>query len=366
MAPKRTPFHEKHLELNGKMVDFTGWHLPVQYDGIITEVKNTRQNAGIFDVTHMGEILVGGRSAASFLNRVLTNDIAGLKPNQIIYSPLCYEDGGTVDDILVYNLGGGKFLLVVNAINREKDYNWLSKHAGGDTVLYDVSDEFAQIALQGPHSLEILLTLADKALTGLKYYHFLPEVSLAGIKCLVSRTGYTGEDGFEIYCPHHEARELWGEIWSAGQESGLGLAAAGLGARDILRLEASLPLYGHELSETLTPLNAGLDRFVSFTKEVNFIGRESLLKQKAEGLKTKLCGLVMSGRGIAREGYEVRAGEDTGWISSGSFSPTLEKSIALAFLKPDSCKAGSQVQVMIRGREYSAQVVKIPFYRRGI
>jgi aminomethyltransferase len=228
-----------------------------------------------------------------------------------------------------------------------------------------LSEGLAQIALQGPNSLEILISLTDKSLAAMKYYNFLPDVRVAGIKCLVSRTGYTGEDGFEIYCSRSDARELWGEIWSAGQEDGLGLVPAGLGARDILRLEASFPLYGHELSEKITPLNAGLDRFVSFTGDRAFIGREALLKQKMEGVNPKLCGLEMLARGIAREGYKVKAGnKDIGWVSSGSYSPTLDKAVALAFLEPEHTAEGNHVQVVIRDREHTARVVRIPFYRR--
>jgi len=365
MTARKTPFYTWHLDLKGKMVDFAGWVLPVQYDGIVEEVRRVREGAGIFDVSHMGEILVEGKGAAGFLQKMLTNDVAGLKEGQIKYSPVCYPDGGTVDDILVYCFHGEKYLLVVNAVNTEKDFAWLGKHCPDDVTLRDLSKETAQIALQGPNSLEIMLALAEKRVASLRYYHFLPEVAVAGIRCLVSRTGYTGEDGFEIYCSWQEAKEVWGELWSAGRENGLGLVPAGLGARDILRLEAGMPLYGHELSEKISPLYAGLGRYVSFDKSIDFIGREALLKQKEEGLRFKLCGLVMAERGIAREGYTVRSGgADIGWVSSGSWSPTLDAAVALAFLSPGYAAAGTRVEVVIRGREYGAEVVKLPFYRR--
>ncbi|MBS4023456.1 MAG: glycine cleavage system aminomethyltransferase GcvT [Dethiobacter sp.] len=365
MSLRRTPFYGKHIELKGKMVDFLGWSLPVQYEGIIAEVQKVRQSAGIFDVSHMGEILVEGKGALPFLQKIATNDISRLKAHGIMYSPVCYSSGGTVDDILIYCYNPEKYLLVVNASNAQKDLAWLKEHCSGIVTVRDISEDIAQIALQGPNSLEILLSLTDKSLAVLKYYTFVPEARVAGIKCLISRTGYTGEDGFEVYCQASEARELWGEIWSAGGEDGLGLAAAGLGARDILRLEAALPLYGHELTADITPLDAGLDRFVSFTKGINFIGRGALVKQKEEGTLKRLCGLEMLERGIAREGYSVRAQEEeVGWVSSGSYSPTLDKAVALAFLNPEHAPLGNQVQVVIRGREYNARVVKIPFYRR--
>lgn len=360
---KKTPFYEKHLKLNGRIVDFSGWLLPVQYKGIIEEVLATRKTASIFDVSHMGEFLLEGKGAIAFLQKVLTNDISRLTENRIMYSPVCYEHGGTVDDILVYCYGAEKYLLVVNASNSDKDFDWFSQHAGSDVVLTNLSAEIAQIALQGPNSVEILQSLTDQPLAAMKYYHFLPVVSISGVDCIVSRTGYTGEDGFEIYCSQEKAGEVWDEVWHAGQKSGL--APAGLGARDILRLEAALPLYGHELSKTMTPLNAGLDRFVSLTKDPPFIGQEALCKQNEAGLQTILCGLVMTGRGIAREGYKVTDGEvEIGWVSSGSYSPTLEKSLAMAFIRPEKAVVGSVVQVVVRGKEYGARIVKIPFYRR--
>jgi aminomethyltransferase len=365
MTAKKTLFYDRHLDLGGKMVDYAGWVLPVQYQGIIEEVHRVREKAGIFDVSHMGEILVEGRGALEFLQKVLTNDAARMKTGRAMYSPVCYDDGGTVDDILVYCYSREKFLLVVNAANTAGDFDWFSRHCPRDVTLRDLSEEMAQIALQGPNSGEILLAVADSSILALKYYQFLPEVPVAGIRCLVSRTGYTGEDGFEIYCNRQEAREVWGELWSAGREDGLGLAPVGLGARDVLRLEAAMPLYGHELSPKITPLAAGLERFVSFDKGTDFIGREALLRQKREGPAFGLCGLVTEGRGIAREGYRVRAGSvDIGWVSSGSWSPTLNKAIALAFVRPEFAVAGTEVQVVIRDREHGARVVQTPFYRR--
>lgn len=361
---KKTSLYEKHLELQGRVMDFCGWLLPAQYEGIIEEVLATRKAASIFDVSHMGEFLLEGSGASAFLQKVLTNDISRLTENRIIYSPVCYEDGGTVDDILLYCYGAEKYLLVVNAGNTAKDFDWFSQHIGNNVVLTNLSEGIAQIALQGPKSLGILQSLTAQPLAAMKYYHFLPTVDISGVECLVSRTGYTGEDGFEIYCPQEKAGELWDAVWRTGQKSSL--VPAGLGARNILRLEAGLPLYGHELSETLTPLNAGLDRFVSLTKDPPFIGQNALRKQKEAGVQNILCGLVMLGRGIAREDYTITDGEvEIGWVSSGSYSPTLQKALAMAFIRPEKAALDSVVQVIIRGKEHAAKIVPRPFYRRG-
>ncbi len=363
---RKTPFYEKHLEHKGKVVDYGGWLLSVQFEGVIAEVLQTRQKAGIFDVSHMGEIMVEGKSALSFLQTVLTNDISNLKDGAIKYSPVCYPYGGTVDDILVYRYNEDKYLLIVNAGNTDKDFKWLQEHVCGDVTLKNISLQTAQVALQGPNSLAILASLTDASLADLAYYHFIPEVKVAGITCLVSRTGYTGEDGYEIYCKNADAHALWDAIWSAGSTREMGLVPVGLGARDVLRLEACLPLYGHELSEERGPIEAGLKRFVSFTKEEDFIGKEPLLRQLENGLKQKLAGLEMIDRGIPREGYIVKSGgEDIGIISSGIYSPTLEKSVAMAFLNSEKAVVGEEVLVAIRSREYRARVVKLPFYRRG-
>lgn len=361
---KKTPFYEKHLALDGKVVDYSGWLLPVQYPkGLVEEVHDTRKKATIFDVSHMGEVSVEGSGAEAFLQKILTNDIAGLKDNAINYSPVCYPDGGVVDDILIYRVNAESFFLVVNAANTDKDFAWFQENVFGNVILKNLSPEYAQIALQGPNSLAILQELTDAPLSAMKYYHFLPEVKVAGIDCLVSRTGYTGEDGFEIYCKNEGASALWDAVWQAGQAKDLN--PAGLGARDVLRLEASMPLYGHEMSKEITPLQAGLDRFVDLDKAVDFIGREALKKQKEKGLKRVLFGLEMLERGVPREGYAVKAGEeDIGWISSGTYSPTLDKFIAMAFLDPEAVKTSDEVNVLIRTRAYRARITKMPFYRR--
>lgn len=361
---QKTPLYEKHVALNGDLVEYGGWLMPVQYEGIISEVRGTRHNAALFDTSHMGEFLVEGPGAAAYLQKVLTNDIASLTDGRIIYSPLCYPHGGTVDDILIYRYGQEKYLLVVNAANASKDFAWLSEKTKPGVTLSDLSLETALVAIQGPNSLEALQALTQAPLEKLRYYHFIPRVDLAGITCLVSRTGYTGEDGFEIFCEPGAARKLWDELEEVGRSRDLGIVPAGLGARDVLRLEAALPLYGHELSKSISPLEAGLARFVSFRKG-DFFGREALLRQKEEGLTRGLCGLILLDRGVLREGYRIfNDGREIGIISSGTYSPTLKKSIGMAFVTPEAAAPGNMVEVMIREKVHRAQIVKRPFYRR--
>jgi len=361
---KKTPFYDKHKALHGKIVDYNGWLLPVQYEkGLVEEVHDTRKKATIFDVSHMGEIMVEGKNAIDFLQKLVTNDVSKLKDKAIMYSPVCYPDGGVVDDILIYRLAEDKFFLVVNAANTEKDYNWIKENTSGQVTISNLSSEYAQIAIQGPNSVAILGGLTEVPLGKMKYYHFENEVKFDDINCLVSRTGYTGEDGFELYCSKDDASRLWDVIWEAGKE--VGLSPAGLGARDVLRFEASLPLYGHELSKEITPLQAGLHRFVAFDKTTKFIGYEALEKQIKTGLPYKLFGIEMLERGVPREGYRIIGGEqDIGWISSGSFSPTLDKFLGMAFLIPAKVANGTDLQLQIRNRYYKAQVISMPFYRR--
>lgn len=365
LEPKITPLYEQHRQLRGKMIDFGGWLLPVQYGGMLEEVLHTRKKASLFDVSHMGEFLVEGLAAEAYLQQVLTNDLTKLKDNGVMYSPVCYPDGGTVDDILVYRYHKSKYLLVVNASNTEKDFNWFSEHLVPGVTIKNLSDEYALLALQGPDSLSIVQKVTHASVGELKYYHFIPDVLLDDVECIISRTGYTGEDGFEIFCPASDAPAVWDELFAAAVSHELELKPAGLGARDILRLEAALPLYGHELTQDITPLESGLKKFVSLTKEVDFIGREALAGQLQTGLQKHLMGLVLLERGILREGYLVKkGGDEVGRISSGSFCPTLGKSCALAFLATAKVQEGDVLTVIIRQREYTAQAVRIPFYRR--
>ncbi len=346
------------------MVNYNGWLLPVQYSrGLAAEVLSARNDAAIFDVSHMGEFFVEGKSAEAFLQKTLTNDISGMQPGTVIYSPVCYPDGGTVDDILAYRFDENSYLLVVNAANTEKDYAWFKDSIFGDVRIRDISPDYAQIAIQGPRSLAVLEKLCDEPPGKISYYHFRPEIKVSGLNCMVSRTGYTGEDGFEIYCKNADAETLWDALWQAGQD--YGISPAGLGARDVLRLEAAMPLYGHELDKNITPLQAGLGRFVAFDKESDFNGRDALSVEKEKGSSPKLYGLKMLDRGVAREGYPVALAEkEIGRVSSGTYSPTLEKSIAMAFLDPEAVKKSEEISVLIRSRAYRARITKLPFYRR--
>lgn len=357
---KKTPLYEKHIQLNGKMVDFGGWELPVEYFGIIPEHEAVRTKAGIFDVSHMGEIIVKGEDAEKYLQMVLTNDISVLNNNQISYTTMCYPHGGVVDDLLVYKYSNENYLLVVNASNTEKDFEWLNKNLFGNTEVLNVSESYAQIALQGPLAQTILQKITENNLDEIEFYYFRDNVNIGNIKTLVSRTGYTGEDGFELYFDYDKAQDLWDLLLSTGKEEGL--LPAGLGARDTLRFEAALPLYGHELNEDITPLEAGLGFCVKLSKD-DFIGKEALAKQKAQTLKRKLIGFEMIDRGIPRSNYEVHAeGRKIGHVTTGSFSPTLKKNIGLALIETTYAKEGSEIEIVIRNKNLKAQVIKKPFY----
>lgn len=359
---KRTPLYEKHMSLGAKMIEFGGWMMPLQYVGILMEHEAVRLRAGLFDVSHMGEIVIRGRGATEFLQRLITNDISGMRESGVLYSPMCYPSGGTVDDLLVYKFDPERYLLVVNAANIQKDVQWIEEHKPHDVEVEDLSEQYAQLALQGPKSQEILQRIVDIPLDSVKFFKFADGVSIAGVSAILSRTGYTGEDGFEIYVPAGEVLKVWEAIMDAGAE--FHVMPAGLGARDTLRLEAALPLYGHELSPDISPLEAGLDRFVRFDK-ADFIGREALIKQKEGGILRRLVGLEMIDKGIPRQGYKVQAeGRSIGFITSGSFSPTLKKNIALALVDVSYAAQGAHVDVMVRNKALKAKVVKIPFYAK--
>lgn len=364
MQGKKTPLFASHQKYGGKIVEFGGWLLPVQYSGIIEEHAAVRTKAGLFDVSHMGEIWVEGREALAFLQNLVTNDLAGMKNGQIRYSPMCYEDGGTVDDLLIYRYGEKCYLVVVNAANIDKDREWMIKNmAGFEAVLADKSDETAQLALQGPLSTAILSKLTGEAVADIAFYHFIDDVAVAGKKTMVSRTGYTGEDGYEIYCAPEDVTHLWESIMEAGREEGL--LPAGLGCRDTLRFESCLPLYGHELSAGISPLAAGLGRFVKLDK-ASFIGREALVRQKEAGLPLKVMGVEVKGRGIARAGYPIKAdGRVIGTVTTGSPAPTLGKNMALALVDAAYAEIGREIAVEVRGKEIAAVIVAKPFYKRS-
>ncbi len=362
--PRKTPLYEKHVSLGARVVDFAGWWLPVQYAGILEEHRAVREQAGLFDVSHMGEIRVKGPDAFDFLQKVLTNTLAGMQDGDVRYSPICYPTGGTVDDVLSYRFSENEYLLVVNASNKDKDLAWILENSSGLAVaISDESDQTAEVALQGPAAAAILEGLAGSSVTELGYYEFLPQVMLADMPVLVSRTGYTGEDGFEIYCRPVDAEKVWDVLLEAGKTKGL--QPTGLGCRDTLRFEASMPLYGHELTAEISPLEAGLTRFVSFEKGA-FNGRDVLLAQKEQGLKRKLVGFEMTDRGIARAGYPVlKNGENIGHVTSGTMAPTLGKNLGMALVRADVGPVGTEIDIEIREKSVRAKTISRPFYKRG-
>lgn len=361
---KRTPLYPLYSELPGvRCIDFGGWELPVHFTGIQREHDAVRQQAGLFDVSHMGEFMVTGRFAESFLNRMTTNDVSKLADGQAQYTLMCYPDGGVVDDLLVYRISADQYLVVVNASNIDKDFDWLREHLIGDVLLENVSDKYALLALQGPLAVEILQAAgAESNVLELPSFHFKKDIVLAGARTIVSRTGYTGEDGFEIYVPSEQAGTVWNAILAGGEP--LGVVPAGLGARDTLRFEARLPLYGQELSSTITPLEAGVGFFVKLNKE-DFIGKDALVRQKEEGLPRKLVGLEMIDRGIPRSHYPVYAGDiRIGEVTTGTQSPTLKRNLGLALIDAEYSALGTVVEVEIRGKKRKAEVVKTPFYKK--
>lgn len=360
MAARRTPLYPVYASHGGKIVEFAGWEMPVQYAGIAAEHRAVRTSAGLFDVSHMGEIRVTGRDALPFLQFVLVNDCAKLVPGRVIYSPLCYPDGGCVDDLLIYMIAQDEYLLVVNAANTAKDLAWLQANIGGyAALLEDLSPHYAQLALQGPAAAGIVKALAGEEPLALKKYRFLPRIQVADCTCLVSRTGYTGEDGFEFYLPPEQAIQLWEALLQSGEA-----VPIGLGARDTLRLEAGMPLYGHELSASITPLETGLERFVAFDKP-KFNGREALLAQAEAGPPRRLIGLELDVRGVPRAECPVLMnGRQVGQVTSGTLSPLTDRPIAMALLDADAAVSAEPITVRIREKDFPAHRVTLPFYKR--
>lgn len=358
---KKTPLYELHQELGGKIVPFGGFLLPVQYEtGVIREHMAVRTACGLFDVSHMGEILIQGKDALNNLQNFLTNDYSVMETGRVRYSPVCNEQGGIVDDLIVYKFAEDEYFLVPNAANKDKVYVWFLKHQQGEVEILDVSDDYAQLALQGPKSKAIMSKLTDEDQLPQKYYSFVRDLPVAGIPCLVSRTGYTGELGYELYCAPDKAVELARALLEAGKEEGL--IPCGLGARDTLRLEASMPLYGHEMSDEITPLEAGLSFFVKMDKET-YIGKDALIK--AGTPKRERIGLLITDRGIAREHCDVFLGDEKiGQTTSGTMLPYLNKACAMALVEAGRVKNDTQVSVDVRGRRLNAVVVPMPFYKR--
>jgi aminomethyltransferase len=368
---RKTALNAVHRQMGAKMVDFNGWDMPVEYPasiggGIINEHMAVRNGVGIFDVSHMGDIRLAGRQALAAVQHISMNDASRLAIGQAQYSALLYPQGTFVDDVIVHRLAEDEYLLVINAGTREKDFNWVRDNTRDfDCAVENLSDDFTQIAIQGPKGVNVLQKLTDADLSAVKFY-WVTRGSVCGLKnILIARTGYTAEDGFEIYVPVDEATSarVWNEILDAGKE--FGLVPCGLGSRNTLRLEGKLPLYGHEISDTINVWEAGLDRFCKMEKP-EFIGRAALEKAKAAGLKRTLVGLEMIGRGIARDDYKVQdgSGREIGYVTSGSPAPFLKKNIALAYVPPEFAAVGTAVKVEIRGQGVDAQVVPTPFYKR--
>lgn len=359
---KRTCLFDVHEKLNAKMFEFAGWEMPLEYTSAVKEHLHVRKSAGVFDVSHMGEVEVTGKQSKQFIQYLITNDISELQSDEILYSPMCYENGTTVDDLLVYMRGEDDYLLVINAGNIDKDYQWILENSKDfDVEIKNISSEVGQLALQGPLAEEILGGLTDQDLSEIEFYKFKQNVKVCGEDCIVSRTGYTGEDGFEIYCHKDVCEKIWNEILEKGGDK---VVPAGLGARDTLRSEVNLPLYGHEISEEIAPIEAGLSIFVKLDKE-NFIGKESLKALKESDKARKLVAFELTGKGMIRGGYEVEIDDQVvGLVTTGLKSPTLDKFIGMAVIEADKAKIGQEIGIRVRKKLVPAVIVKRPFYKK--
>jgi aminomethyltransferase len=359
---KKTPLFDTHVAAGATMVDFAGWMMPVRYTSDLEEHRAVRQAAGIFDVSHMGEFRVRGEGALAFLQRATPNDVSKLEPGRAHYSGLLTPQATYVDDLLIYCLAPDDYLVVVNAGNIDKDFAWLDSQPHPGCELEDCSDHFALIALQGPNAIKILGQLTDAELAAIRYYGFVRDCKVAGVGCLISRTGYTGEDGFELYLAPDDAVMVWRELLHAGRDHGL--IPAGLGARDTLRLEAGMALYGHEIDDGTTPYEANLGWVVKLGKG-DFVGRDVLAAQKETGPQRKLIGFEMIGKGIARQGHRVlHEGRAIGEVRSGTFGPTLQKAIGTAYVPTALAAPGTPLQIEVRQRTIDAVVSPMPFYKR--
>jgi glycine cleavage system T protein (aminomethyltransferase) len=358
---KRTPFHARHQAAGAKLVEFAGFEMPLRYTGDVREHACVRTRAGLFDISHMGEFLVRGPEAVAFLDRAVTNDVAALVPGQALYTPMCRPDGGIVDDVLVYR-SEDHLMLVVNASNIAKDFAWLKEQSTAGVELVDRSDDTSLLAVQGPRAAEVLAGRVPDAALELGYYRFLYG-SLFGVDVVISRTGYTGEDGFELYFAPRHAEQVWDGLMAAG--AGVGLEPVGLGARDTLRLEMAYMLYGNDIDDSTTPLESGLGWTVKLDKS-DFVGKVALVKQKAQGLLRRLVGIEAEGRRVPRHGMVVESqGRPVGQVTSGAFSPSLERAIALAYVERGLATIGTALEVVTGTTRIGARVVKRPFYTRG-
>ncbi|QQK07888.1 glycine cleavage system aminomethyltransferase GcvT [Miniphocaeibacter halophilus] len=362
MSAKKTPLYDRHIAAGGNVVDYAGWMLPVDYVGLKEEHKAVRENVGLFDVSHMGEFDVKGKEALKFLNYVCSNDFSKAADGQIVYTMLCNENGGIIDDLLVYKYNNEHFLMVPNAANTEKDYNHLIKYVKDyDVEFNNISDNVGEVAIQGPNSQKVLQKLVDFDLDQIKYYHFVDDIDYKGHKLLISRTGYTGEDGFEVYTTPEGIQQVWDDLLEIGKEFELQLC--GLGCRDTLRFEASMPLYGNEMGDDISPLEAGLKFAVKFDKD-DFIGKAALEKELAEGPKRKIIGLEMEDKRIPRHGYEIQKdGKKIGVITTGYLSPTLNRRLANVLIDIDEAVIGNEVDVIVRNKVSKAKIISKKFMK---
>jgi aminomethyltransferase len=357
-AGKKTPLYDEHVRAGAKIVDFVGWAMPMYYRGIVSEHRLVREAVGLFDVSHMGEFVLTGSDALASLDRIATNRVAALTEGRVQLSLMCNDSGGILDDLLVYRLQG-RYMLVVNAANREKDLDWVRDHVRGDVRVEDVTDETALVAVQGPASEGVLSAIAGADVAALPYYHSAA-MTVAGCDALVSRTGYTGEDGFEVYCAPDDAATVWGALLEAGRPAGI--EPVGLGARDTLRLEMGYALYGHEMDETRTPVESGL-LWITKLDKGDFIGREAIARRKEKGARERLVGFELLERGVPRKDQRiVSGGERLGVVTSGSYSPSLDRGIGLGYVPPGVDDA---IAIDVRGKNVPARIVGLPMYREG-
>jgi aminomethyltransferase len=357
---RKTPLHSVHKEAGAKLVDFAGWEMPIEYGGVVGEHVAVRNSAGMFDVSHMGEIELRGPDALATVQKVTTNNAARLAINQAHYSALIYPEGTFVDDVLVYRFADDHFFLCVNASNTDKDFEYIRNHTRGNVSVENTSDQYAQIALQGPKAVSIMQKTTAFDLSSVKYYWFR-KIDVEGVPVIAARTGYTGEDGFEVFCPPSKAIQLWKRFYEVGNGQ---LNLTGLGARDTLRLEAKMVLYGNDIDQTTTVLEADLEWIVKWEKG-DFIGRSALMKQKEEGIDRKLVGFEVTDRGIARHGHEAYIqGVKAGTVTSGTFAPYLKKAIGLIYLPEENSDIDQEFEIDVRGKRLAARVVATPFYKR--
>ena len=363
MENKKTCLYDKHVALGALMQPFAGFEMPIQYSNIKEEHLAVRNHCGVFDVSHMGEVFITGKDAQKYVNHIFTNDVTPDEPNKVYYGMMLYPDGGTVDDLLVYKMSETKFFLVINAANIDKDVDWMKQNATGfDIVIDHCSDRYGQLAIQGPEAEAVVEEVLGLPCKDLVFYTF-KEMNVAGEEIILSRTGYTGEDGFEIYGSGEDMNKLWDEILKIGKEDGV--MPCGLGCRDTLRFEAALPLYGNEMDDVITPLEAGLGYFVKLKQEADFIGKAPLAKMKEAGVPRKLIGLELTGKGIARHGAKVFKGDkEIGFVTTGYMSPTLGKTIANVIVDADQAEIGNEVQVEIRNKKVPAVLISKKFLKK--